>query len=412
MLNTEELRAAKLSMRLLSEEQRVGLLARMAKELRLSCNEILTANESDLQAGRKQNLSTALLDRLSLSAERIEAMAVAVEEIARQPAVLGEVVDRRANAQGLQISRERIPLGVLLMIFESRPNVVIDAAALGIKSGNVMLLKGGKEALHSNAALANVIGRACAGVLPAASIQVLASDDRQSIAELLQRQDCIDLVIPRGGKGLVEYVYQNAKMPVIAHYEGLCHMYLDASADVAMAIELVINSKTQRPAVCNALETLLIHRSLLTKVAKPLVAALRERATEIRADAEFCAELATSECLEASEEDWRTEYLANILSIKVVSDLQEAVAHIARYGTQHTEAIVSEDLQNVAEFFRQVDASCVVHNASTRFNDGGQLGLGAELGISTSKIHAYGPMGAEQMTSLRYRVEGKGQTRR
>jgi glutamate-5-semialdehyde dehydrogenase len=345
-----------------------------------------------------------------LDEARIEDMAKGVKAIATQDEVVGEFYKEFTNDEGLRIKRQRVPLGVILMIFESRPNVVIDCAALALKSSNAIILKGGKEAKHSNEILGKIIQDTLEGRLPIESVQVLASDSREEVNELLQLDEYIDVVIPRGGEKLIEHVYKNAKMPVIAHFKGLCHMYLDKDADLTKALDLVINSKTQRTGVCNAIETLLIHEDLPADFKKKLVKELESKGTELRVDDSFIKS-SGMELKLATDEDWATEYLDNILSIKTVTSIDEAIDHIDQYGSFHTESIVSESQSAQEEFMSRVDASCVAINASSRFNDGGQLGLGAELGISTTKFHAYGPMGAEQMTTSRYVIVGDGNIR-
>ena len=372
--------------------------------------QIIAANELDLAAARSSNLSEALIDRLRLDGPAIEAMAQGVKTVSEQKEVVGSFEDEFTNPAGLKIKKQRVPLGVILMIFESRPNVVVDCAALAIKSSNAIILKGGKEAKHSNEILGNIIQESIAPYIPKETIQVLASDNREVITELLELNEYIDVVIPRGGDKLVKFVHDNAKMPVIAHFQGLCHMYLDKEADISKALKLVLNAKTQRTGVCNAIETLLVHKSLLPNVAKELTKELQERGTELRVDQEFM-KASGAELKMANDEDWATEYLDNILSIKTVDSIDEAISHIDQYGSYHTECIVSEDHQACDYFLSSVDASCIMVNASSRFNDGGQLGLGAELGISTTKLHAYGPMGAQQMTTTRFVVTGDGHTR-
>ncbi|MFA5583933.1 MAG: glutamate-5-semialdehyde dehydrogenase [Bacteriovoracaceae bacterium] len=372
--------------------------------------EIIKANEIDLKNGQDAGLSGAIIDRLKLDEARIESMVKGVRAISEQDEIVGTFHGEFTNSNGLKIKRQRIPLGVILMIFESRPNVVVDCAALAIKSSNAIILKGGKEAKHSNEILHSIIQEAIEKYIPKDAVQVLASDNREVINELLTLNEFIDVVIPRGGEKLVQFVYDNAKMPVIAHFQGLCHMYLDKAADIDKAVKLVLNAKTQRTGVCNAIETLLVHKDLLPKVAQTLTVELQKRGTELRADKEFMIH-SGAELKEATDQDWSTEYLDNILSIKTVNSLDEAISHIDEYGSFHSECIVSEDENACNQFLNSVDASCVMINASTRFNDGGELGLGAELGISTTKLHAYGPMGAEQMTVTRYVVVGDGHIR-
>ncbi|MEC9284265.1 MAG: glutamate-5-semialdehyde dehydrogenase [Bdellovibrionota bacterium] len=372
---------------------------------------IISENQKDLQIARENKLEAAMIDRLELSKERILQMMDGVREISKQKQVVGSFFEEQKNAAGLMVKKQRIPLGVILMIFESRPNVVVDCAALAIKSSNAIILKGGREAKHSNEILGKIITEAISPFTDKNLVQVLSSDNRKNVEELLKLDEFIDVVIPRGGEGLIQYVSETAKMPVIAHYKGLCHMYIDDAADLEKALNLVVNAKTQRPGVCNAIETLLVHKNVLSEFAPKLVMQLKDKNTELRVDEAFMSAAKDKNLKIANTEDWDTEYLANILSIRTVENMDHAIEHIARHGSKHSEAIVTEDQVNSEKFLRCVDASCVMINASTRFNDGGQLGLGAELGISTTKIHAYGPMGAEQMTSSRFVVEGEGHIR-
>lgn len=396
--------------RSMDNETRKKVLNQLANSLTERKDEIVEANKKDLEYAKEANLNSAMTDRLKLDGARVDDMVSGVKAIAEQEEVVGTFFKEFTQDNGLKIKRQRIPLGVILMIFESRPNVVVDCAALAIKSSNAIILKGGKEAKHSNEILGTIIQDAIKEFIPKETVQVLASDNRDTVNELLSMDEFIDVVIPRGGERLIEHVYKEAKMPVIAHFQGLCHMYLDKDADTAKAIKLAVNAKTQRTGVCNAIETLIVHKDLLPKVAKDLAKALTDKGCELRVDEEFMS-AANTELKAANDEDWATEYLENILSIKTVGSLNEAIDHIDTYGSHHTECIVSEDSEAQNKFMSSVDASCVVVNASTRFNDGGQLGLGAELGISTTKIHAYGPMGAEQMTTTRFVVMGEGQIR-
>lgn len=394
----------------LSVSQRREVLSSMANVIMDNSKAIEEANEKDLKLAEENNLNKAMLDRLKLDGPRIKQMVAGVEAIINQEEVVGQLFDKKKNEAGLIIQKQRVPLGVILMIFESRPNVVVDCAALAIKSSNAIILKGGKEAKYTNEILGELIQKSFAGLIPKESVQVLASDKREVINDLLELEEFIDVVIPRGGHKLIEYVSKNAKMPVIAHYQGLCHMYLDKDADIEKAMALTLNAKTQRPGVCNAIETLLIHEELLPKVREGLVQKFKKEGTELRVDEKFKKGL-NGDFITAKKEDWSTEYLDNIISIKTVSSLDEAIEHIDEFGSHHSECIVSENQDACSSFLARVDASCVMINASTRFNDGGQLGLGAELGISTTKVHAYGPMGAEQMTTSRYVVTGNGHIR-
>ena len=394
----------------LTHDKRKKILLKLSEELLRRSDEVIEANKKDLAYADAVNLNNALKDRLLLDKGRISDMAAGVKAIAGQAEVVGEFFQEFTNEEGLKVKRQRVPLGVILMIFESRPNVVIDCAALALKSSNAIILKGGKEAKHSNEILGKIIQDSLAGELPIESVQVLASDSREEVNKLLELEQYIDVVIPRGGERLIEHVHKNAKMPVIAHFKGLCHMYIDKHADLDKALKLVINAKTQRTGVCNAIETLLVHRDINDDFKVEVAKRLKQKGTEIRTDKAFSKSAGLDEKL-ATEEDWATEYLDNIISIKTVKSLDEAIEHIDRFGSFHTECIVSEDEKAQKDFLSRVDASCVAVNASTRFNDGGQLGLGAELGISTTKFHAYGPMGAEQMTTSRYVIVGEGNVR-
>ena len=397
----------------LNHKTRSEILESLANQLEAKQNEIVEANMIDLENAKKQNLSQAMVDRLKLTPERIMTMAKGVRDVSGQADVVGEFYNEQVNDDGLKVMRQRVPIGVMLMIFESRPNVVIDCAALALKSSNGIILKGGKEALNSNKILGEIITGVLAKFDLSDSVVTLSSYDRKSVQELLSFDQYIDVVIPRGGHGLVEYVYKNALMPVIAHFNGLCHMYVDKEVSKEKALNIILNGKTQRPGVCNAVETLLVHKDVLNEIGDELVSKLHETGTEIRGDQTFIDNVKKnkSEIVLAKDEDWDTEYLANILSIKTVSSLDEAIEHIDKHGSHHSECIISENDDACKKFLTQVDASCVMVNASTRFNDGSQLGLGAELGISTTKLHAYGPMGIEQMTTSRYVVVGDGHVR-
>ena len=397
----------------LNHKTRSEILESLANQLEAKQNEIVEANMIDLENAKKQNLSQAMVDRLKLTPERIMTMAKGVRDVSAQADVVGEFYNEQVNDDGLKVMRQRVPIGVMLMIFESRPNVVIDCAALALKSSNGIILKGGKEALNSNKILGEIITGVLAKFDLSDSVVTLSSYDRKSVQELLSFDQYIDVVIPRGGHGLVEYVYKNALMPVIAHFNGLCPMYVDKEVSKEKALNIILNGKTQRPGVCNAVETLLVHKDVLNEIGDELVSKLHETGTEIRGDQTFIDNVKKnkSEIVLAKDEDWDTEYLANILSIKTVSSLDEAIEHIDKHGSHHSECIISENDDACKKFLTQVDASCVMVNASTRFNDGSQLGLGAELGISTTKLHAYGPMGIEQMTTSRYVVVGDGHVR-
>jgi glutamate-5-semialdehyde dehydrogenase len=342
---------------------------------------------------------------LKLDEKTINQMADAVLKIAEQEQVVGSVVDTSMRPNGLKIEKVRIPIGVIGMIFESRPNVVIDGAALAIKSGNSIILKGGKEAQHSNQALYQIVNDALKDILPIEAVQMVST--REDVVELLKMNQYIDLMVPRGGSALIQFVKQNATMPVVAHDKGLCHIYIHADADGATAASIVVNAKAQRPGVCNAVESLLLHRDFQKN--KEVLEALKNAGVEIRGDKD--SQNLLSEIKIATDEDYATEYLDKIISVKMVSSHEEAINHILRHSSHHTEAILAKDPKVIEQFLNSLDASCLVVNASTRFNDGGELGLGAELGISTSKLHAYGPMGAKEMTTTRFVVTGQGQIR-
>jgi len=382
----------------------------MAAAIRDATPAILEANGRDLAAGVDKGLSAAMLDRLRLDASRIEDMAAGIEQVATLPDPVGQLIDSWDRPNGIRIEQVRVPIGTIGIIYESRPNVTADAAVLCFKTGNATILRGGSEAIHSNLAIAAALqaGGAAAG-LPDHAIQLIPSTDRDSVGALARMDRWLDLIIPRGGKGLIEAVVSQARMPVIKHYDGICHLFIDAAADPEMAIALTVNAKTQKPGVCNALETLLVHREAAAAILPPLAAALRAKQVELRGCDATRAVL--TDILPATEDDWRTEYLDLILSIRVVPDLTAAIAHINEYGSHHSDAIVTRDQAAADRFLREVDSACVFHNVSTRFNDGGEFGFGAEIGISTDKLHARGPMGLRELTSYQYRLHGNGQVR-
>jgi glutamate-5-semialdehyde dehydrogenase len=386
------------------------LLQRMAVALEENVANLLAANELDLAAARDKGLSEAMLDRLALDEKRVQAMAAGLREVALLPDPVGEVTGMWLRPNGLRVGRMRIPLGVIGIVYEARPNVTADAAALCLKSGNAVILRGGSEALHSNTAIGALLRGELARLgLPPAVLQVVATPDRNAILELLKLDEEIDLIIPRGGEGLIRFVAEHSRIPVIKHYKGVCHVFVDASADFAMAEKICINSKVQRPGVCNAMETLLIHKDIAETFVPYIAASLGAQGVELRgcpATREFAPQMVA-----ATEQDWAEEYLDLVLAVKVVEDLGEAVAHINRYGSLHTEAIVTRDYANSQRFLREVGSSTVVVNASTRFADGNQLGLGAEIGISTTKLHSFGPMGLEDLTTRKFVVLGDGQIR-
>lgn len=404
-------RAAAHELAKLSTGRKNQILLAMADEIAAREAAILAANAKDLQAAEANGLSAAMMDRLRLDPHRLAAISKAIREVAALPDPAGEVLAEWARPNGLRIRKVRVPIGVIGIIYESRPNVTPDAASLCFKTGNATILRGGSEAIHSNRALAEAMqaGGERAG-LPAASIQLIPFTDRASVEHMARMDQFIDLIIPRGGKGLIEKVVSTARMPVIKHYDGVCHVFVDASADLGMAAGIVVNGKTQKPGVCNAVETLLVHRDIAAEF-DPLVAKrLLEKKVELRGDAESLKHLPAG-TKAAAEEDWTTEYLDLILSVKTVADVGEAIAHINRHGSHHTDTIVTRDEGNARRFLHEVDSAVVLHNASTRFNDGGEFGFGAEIGISTDKLHARGPMGLAELCSYKYLVYGDGQVR-
>jgi glutamate-5-semialdehyde dehydrogenase len=384
-------------------------LEHIASLLEQRCPEVIAANAKDLAAGREAGLSEAMTDRLALDDARVAAIADAVREIARLDDPIGEVVGMHRRPNGLLVGQVRVPLGVIAMIYEARPNVTVDAAALCLKSGNAVLLRGGKEARHSNAALGGIVreGLGLAG-LPREAVQIIEPLGREETKILIGLSGMIDLLIPRGGDSLIRFVAEHARVPVVQHFKGVCHLYVDEDADMAMAFELVKNGKMQRPGVCNALECLLVHADCAAKLL-PRLGELIDAGLEVRGDERSCSLVPAAR--PASDADWGAEHLAKILSVRVVDDLDAAIAHIAKYGSQHTESICTDSYARGQRFLREIDASCVLLNASTRFNDGGMLGLGAEVGISTTKLHAYGPMGVTSLTALKWMVQGEGHVR-
>ena len=386
------------------------LLQKMAAALEACSAELQAANELDLAAARERGLAPAMVDRLALNDSRIRAMADGLREVAALPDPVGEVTGMWRRPNGIQVGRMRIPLGVIGIIYESRPNVTADAAGLCLKSGNAVVLRGGSEALHSNTAIGAVLKGELARLgLPTAALQVVTTSDRNAVTELLKLEDEIDLIIPRGGEGLIRFVSEHSRIPVIKHYKGVCHTFVDASADFAMAEEICVNAKVQRPGVCNAMETLLIHKDIAETFVPRIAATLQEKGVELRGcpvTREFAPQVKA-----ATEADYGTEFLDLILAVKVVDDLDEAIDHIQRFCSLHTEVIVTRDYANAQRFLREVNSSVVMVNASSRFSDGNQLGLGAEIGISTTKLHSFGPMGLEDLTTRKFVVLGDGQVR-
>lgn len=385
-------------------------LRRSAKLLGERGLALAEANRLDLAAAPGYGLTDAQIDRLKLTPPRIASIVQALEEVAMLPDPVGEIIRATRRPNGLEVQKVRVPLGVIFFIYESRPNVTADAAALCVKSGNAVILRGGKEAIHSSAAIVQILAEAAAEVgLPGDAVQLIATTDRQAVGHLLRMPEYIDLAIPRGGEGLIRRVTEEARMPVIKHYTGNCHVYFDRAADAGIAIALLINSKCQRMGVCNAAESLLVHADVAPTLLPAAAAALVEKGVEIRGD-EATRDLVPA-AKAATEDDYAAEYLGPIISVKVVKSLDEAIDHINRYGSHHTDAIVTGDLAAAREFADRIDSSAVMVNASTRFNDGGEFGLGAEIGISTDKFHARGPCGLEELTSYKYVVYGQGQMR-
>jgi glutamate-5-semialdehyde dehydrogenase len=392
-------------------EQRDMALAASAAAIRDSAPAILAANEKDMSAARDRGLSGAMLDRLALDEARIEGIAAGLETVRDLPDPLGKVLAEWERPNGLVISRVSVPLGVIGIIYESRPNVTADAAALCLKSGNAVILRGGSESFHSSRAIYDclVTGLDAAG-LDRAAVQMVPTTDRAAVGYLLSSMaEYLDVVVPRGGKSLIQRVQQEARVPVIGHLEGICHVYLHASADADMARDIALNAKMRRTGICGAAETLLVDRAAAERLLPPVCAALMEAGCEIRGDESVCN--IVPGCNAASEEDWSTEYLDAIISVRIVDDIDAATAHIRQYGSGHTECIVASDAAAAEHFFDTVDSAILLHNASTQYADGGEFGMGAEIGIATDRIHARGPVGAEQLTSYKYLVRGSGQTR-
>lgn len=390
--------------------QKNQALAAMARGLVDRAAWLKDENAKDMAAGRAKGLSAAMLDRLALTDDRIRQMAAGIDEVIALPDPVGEVEKMGRRPNGLWVGRMRIPLGVIGIIYESRPNVTADAAALCVKSGNAVVLRGGSEAIHSNTAIAHVLRAALADAgLPPDVVSVIESTDRSAIDELLVQEEFVDLIIPRGGEGLIRSVVEKSRIPVIKHYKGVCHSYVDAEADIDQAVAICVNAKTQRPGVCNAMETLLVHEAIAPAFLPAVAEAMKTAGVALRGDPETIRIVPGT--APATPEDWDTEYLDLILSVKIVPSMDAAIEHIRRHGSLHTEAILTQNHARAMRFVREVDASCVLVNASTRFNDGYQLGLGAEIGISTTKLHAFGPMGLSELTTTKFIAFGDGQIR-
>ncbi|TLD68550.1 glutamate-5-semialdehyde dehydrogenase [Phragmitibacter flavus] len=410
LLMGKRARAAAHELVKLSTAQKNDILRAMAGGLRDHAQPILEANARDVAEAETKGLSKPMVDRLRLTPESLEAIAAAIEQVATLPDPVGEILSETTRPNGLHITKIRVPIGVIGIIYESRPNVTSDAAVLCFKTGNATILRGGSEAFHSNTALANALqqGGEKAG-LPAHSIQLVPFTDRESVDHMAKMDQYLDLIIPRGGQSLVERVVNVARMPVLKHYHGVCHVYLHRDADLKKAIDIVVNSKTQKPGVCNTLETLLVDTDLAPTFYPALASALAAKNVEVRGDATVLTHWPDAKPV--TEEDWSTEYLDLILSVKTVDTLEEAVAHINHYGSHHTDSIVTENADAAQQFLHETDTAVAMWNASTRFNDGGEFGFGAEIGISTDKLHARGPMGLAELCSYKYLVTGNGQIR-
>ena len=404
-------RAAARALALSSKDRKDAALLAMAAAIEAAEAEILAANAQDVAAAPGYGLNTAAVDRLRLSSDGVRAMAKGVREVADLPDPCGEIIREWTRPNGMKITKIRVPIGVVGIIYESRPNVTADAAVLCVKSGNACILRGGKEAIHSNAAIARALsaGAVKAG-LSAEVIQLVPFTDREGVRLLAQMDRYLDVIVPRGGHALIEAVVEHARMPVIKHYHGVCHLYVDKAADLAMAEAIAVNAKCQRPGVCNAMETLLVHREVAEKFLPSVARALRDQGVELRGDRRTC-EVLGAETKAATEEDWTTEYLDLILSIRVVDSLEAAIDHIEHHGSHHSDSIVTTDEAAARQFLAAVDSAAVFWNVSTRFSDGGEFGFGAEIGISTDKLHARGPMGLEELTTYKYLVTGDGQVR-
>lgn len=405
--------AAKQASRLianLSSATKNQLLLEMAEALESAQKQLQLENKKDLDQARENGMAIAMLDRLTLTEVRIKGMADGLREVAALPDPVGEISGMWLRPNGIRVGRQRIPLGVIGIIYESRPNVTADAAGLCLKSGNAVILRGGSEAIHSNRAIGAILQQVLKRLgLPQAALQVVITSDRDAVTELLKLEDQIDLIIPRGGEGLIRFVAENSRIPVIKHYKGICHTYVDADADLQMAEEVCLNAKVQRPGVCNAMETLLIHRDAAAEFLPQIVSSMRKAGVELRGCEE--ARKIVADLIPATEEDWHAEYLELILAVRIVDSYEQAREHIETYSSLHTEVIVTNDYRLSQRFLREINSSVVMVNASSRFSDGNQLGLGAEIGISTSKLHSFGPMGLEDLTTRKFIVLGDGQVR-
>lgn len=403
-------KAAAVALARATGQQKNDWLAQSARAIRQQTDSLVAANQLDIQAAAEFGLTDAQIDRLRLTADRVDAIAAGMEQIAMLPDPVGELIESSVRPNGLRIGKVRVPLGVVFFIYESRPNVTADAAAICVKSGNAVILRGGKEAAHSSQAIVQVLVDVAQRVgLPADAVQLVETRDRQAVSHFLALSDLIDVAIPRGGEGLIRRVAQEATMPVIKHFDGNCHVYVDRDADLEMAVNITVNSKCQRMGVCNAAESLIVHRQVAAEFLPRAAAAMSAYQIEVRGDEATRQILANAK--PATEDDYRREFLGPVISVKVVDSTDQAIDHINAYGSHHTDAIVTDNLHAAREFTQRVDSSAVMVNASTRFNDGGEFGLGAEIGISTDRFHARGPCGLRELTSYKYIVEGQGQIR-
>jgi len=406
----KEARTAAMEIARCTSNKKNEVLLKIADRIEAQATYIQEENRKDLAMAKEVDLSDAMIDRLTVTDATVTSMAKGLREVSQLNDPIGSTSKAWLRPNGLEISRMRIPLGVIGIIYESRPNVTIDAAGLCLKAGNAVILRGGSEALHSNQALARIISQALAETgLPAKAVQVVPIRDREAVKILLNQEEFIDLIIPRGGEGLIRFVVENSTIPVLKHYKGVCHIYIDDGADLEMARNICFNAKVQRPGVCNSMETMLVHRSISQEFLPQMAERFIKAGVEIRGCPETCRIL--PDARKAGQADWPEEYLDLVLAVKVVKDMDQAISHITKYSSSHTEAIVTRDYNRARRFVRNVDSSVVLVNASTRFNDGGELGLGAEIGISTSKLHAFGPMGVEELTTTKFVVFGDGQIR-
>ncbi len=406
----QDAKEASLKLAQLNSNTKNRALLKMADELIKQADTLKEANKKDLQFAKEKGISSAMIDRLTLSDKVIKVMADGLREVAALPDPVGEILKMWKRPNGLHVGRMRIPLGVIGIIYESRPNVTADAAGLCLKSGNAVILRGGSEAINSNLAIAGILRNSAASEgIPDTAIQVIPTTEREAILEMLRLEDYIDLIIPRGGEGLIRFVVENSLIPVIKHYKGVCHIFVDSTADLEMAYNICFNAKVQRPGVCNAMETLLVHKSVAKDFLPEMGKRYKDAGVELRGCKETIKLLPNAK--PATEDDWYAEYLDMILAVKVVDGIDDAISHIAKYGSLHTESIITRDYNNAQRFLKEVNSSTVLVNASTRFSDGFQLGLGAEIGISTTKIHAFGPMGLEELTTTKFIIYGNGQIR-